>query len=305
MKTERQDDTSKDDYVLRSLSKIKHKKWELFVISKIVHTLVERHQDIEFVCQQAIKTDRELHPRLVDFFLPQFGLYLEVDEQHHETKNNKDEDIKRTQDIVRVSNLKEKRIAVMNVETGRNKSLHTISEEVDELLAELSSKKQELIASGAFEPWDFENRFNPQKFIEKGFVSISDNPVFRLQKQALSCFGYTGGNYQRAKWVLPYDKSKFVWFPRLYNMGTWHNELSEDGTVIIERESKGENGMRPEIYKPDDSTRIVFARYLDVLGKHVYRYLGEFQINREKSTSRENVFDRVFDRTETRADELT
>ncbi len=30
---------SKNEYILRNLSKIKHKKWELFVITRITHLL--------------------------------------------------------------------------------------------------------------------------------------------------------------------------------------------------------------------------------------------------------------------------
>ena len=45
---------SKDDYILRSFSKIKHKSWELYVITRIVHLLDD--PDLEFICQQLIKT---------------------------------------------------------------------------------------------------------------------------------------------------------------------------------------------------------------------------------------------------------
>ena len=30
---------SKDDYLLRNISKIKHKKWELYIITRILHSL--------------------------------------------------------------------------------------------------------------------------------------------------------------------------------------------------------------------------------------------------------------------------
>ena len=45
---------SKDDYILRNFSKIKHKKWELYVITRIIHLLND--PEIEFVCQQLVKT---------------------------------------------------------------------------------------------------------------------------------------------------------------------------------------------------------------------------------------------------------
>ena len=45
---------SKDQYVLRNFSKIQHKQWELYIITRIVHNLND--PEIEFVCQQLIKT---------------------------------------------------------------------------------------------------------------------------------------------------------------------------------------------------------------------------------------------------------
>ena len=48
---------SKDDYILRSLSKISHKKWELFIVSRIIHNVDD--PEIEFSCQQAIRTKNQ------------------------------------------------------------------------------------------------------------------------------------------------------------------------------------------------------------------------------------------------------
>ena len=44
---------SKDDYLLRNISKIKHKKWELYIITRVLHSL---DPDIEYTCQQFVKT---------------------------------------------------------------------------------------------------------------------------------------------------------------------------------------------------------------------------------------------------------
>ena len=45
---------SKDDYLLRNIFKIKHKKWELYIITRILHSLND--PDIEYVCQQFVKS---------------------------------------------------------------------------------------------------------------------------------------------------------------------------------------------------------------------------------------------------------
>ena len=43
------------EYILRNLSKISHKQYELYVISRIVHLLDD--PEIEFVCQQLIRVN--------------------------------------------------------------------------------------------------------------------------------------------------------------------------------------------------------------------------------------------------------
>ncbi|MEK9696045.1 MAG: hypothetical protein VW270_09785, partial [Candidatus Poseidoniales archaeon] len=65
----------KSSYFVRSLSKISHKGWELYVISRILHLLDD--PDIEFVCQQQVrKSDGKRY--LVDLYFPQLIMYIEV-----------------------------------------------------------------------------------------------------------------------------------------------------------------------------------------------------------------------------------
>ena len=71
---------SKDDYILRSFAKIQHKKWELYVITRIIHSLND--PDIEFVCQQLIKTKNNKRS-LTDLCFPELKLYCEIDEERH------------------------------------------------------------------------------------------------------------------------------------------------------------------------------------------------------------------------------
>ncbi|WP_413475970.1 AbaSI family restriction endonuclease [Hafnia paralvei] len=39
---------SKDDYILRALSKISHKRWEHYIINRIFHRLND--PELEFLC---------------------------------------------------------------------------------------------------------------------------------------------------------------------------------------------------------------------------------------------------------------
>lgn len=69
---------SKANYVATLLSKIKHKRWELYVISRVIHLLNDL--DVEFICQQAVLPDHGRR-RFADLFFPQFNIYLEVNER--------------------------------------------------------------------------------------------------------------------------------------------------------------------------------------------------------------------------------
>ena len=75
---------SKANYVATSLSKIKHKRWELYVISRVIHLLNDL--DVEFICQQAVLTDHGGR-RFADLFFPQFNIYLEVNERGGHSKD--------------------------------------------------------------------------------------------------------------------------------------------------------------------------------------------------------------------------
>ena len=96
---------SKDDYILRSLSKISHKKWELFIVSRIIHNLDD--PEIEFSCQQAIKTKNRDKPYLTDLCFPQLKLYLEVHESYHENEKQKLTDKHRKREILDAINFEE------------------------------------------------------------------------------------------------------------------------------------------------------------------------------------------------------
>ena len=70
------------EYISRSLSKIQHKKFELYVISRIIHKLDD--PEIKYVFQQYAARDNNTGKyALIDLYLPQLGIAIEVDEAHH------------------------------------------------------------------------------------------------------------------------------------------------------------------------------------------------------------------------------
>ena len=66
---------SKDEYILKTFSKIQHKQWELYIITRMIHLLDD--PELEFVCQQLIKTSD--HKRyLADLCFPEIELYFDA-----------------------------------------------------------------------------------------------------------------------------------------------------------------------------------------------------------------------------------
>ena len=101
---------SKETYVTRNFQKISGKRWELYVITRVIHSLND--PDIEYVCQQYINPPKNNEYYLADLAFPSLGLYLEIDEGQHDDKDNKIADIKRDAEILEATDWECKRIAV-------------------------------------------------------------------------------------------------------------------------------------------------------------------------------------------------
>ena len=284
---------SKADYVTNSLSKIKHKKWELYVISRVIHLLDDL--EIEFVCQQHILLENG-DRRLADIFFPQFNLYLEVNERPHAQKENRDLDEIRRLEILQAIGAKEHKIHtyIQKDEEVSDIKLLELNRKVDRFVNDLRHEKKKHLDTGEFEPWDPENKYDPQRFIDLGYLDVRDNPCFLNQRDALRCFGYTKGHYQRGTWRHPHWIDKQVWFPRFVEHGVWSNVLSGDEATITE--TLLDTSILDRHKDTDQSLRkYTFAKTRDRLGKTLYRFVGEFAFDRESPSDTELI--RTYRRT--------
>ena len=145
---------SKDEYILRNFSKIQHKKWELYVITRIIHLLND--PELEFVCQQLIKTpDNKRY--LTDLCFPQLNLYCEIDELQHSTEKHSLSDDHRMKEIIDASDFIEKRIKIYDAEFNIL-DLSYINKEIDLLIDFIRKRKKEFLISNNFITWDFYNK---------------------------------------------------------------------------------------------------------------------------------------------------
>lgn len=266
---------TKAEYITNSLSKINHKKWELYVISRIIHKLDDL--DIEFICQQHILLENS--SAFADMFFPQFNIYLEINESHHSKNKNKILDEIRRLEILRAIGAKQYQILTyieVNEEVSDIK-LSALNTKIDEFVSYLRDEKVKLLKKSLFKSWDFTNKYNPQKFIDLGYLDIEDNPSFKTHRDVLRCFGYSKGHYQRGTWCHPSWIDKEVWFPRFVEHGIWRNVLSEDERMISETLLK-KSIIDKHINSPKRKhTKYTFAKTRDRLGTKLYRFVGEFK----------------------------
>jgi hypothetical protein len=183
---------------------------------------------------------------------------------------------------------------------GSARSLAEVLAETDAVVAEIVRRKDEARRRGTFEPWDFEHRYAPERYLARGEITVDGNVLVRRQVDAMRLFGFTGRGWQRGVWFIPGAGGECLWFPRLYEHGMWRNELTAGGTCILER-ALGEEG-RASIRQQRTSARwaesegnVVFARRRDVLGFDMYRYVGTFRMNRNDADEDCIRFDRIRD----------
>lgn len=283
---------TKDEYLLKNFSKIKHKKWELFVITRILHLLDDT--DIEYVCQQYVNIKGNKH-YLTDLCFPSLKLYYEIDEGQHASKEHGDDDKIRQREILEATDWEERRIRVYdNTNPRLGRDLKEVISEVDDFILYVKQRKKEFeISNGLKITWDYENKFNPKKYIEKGSIDVNDNVVFLNHRDCLKLFGYKSENhYQRAWWNKGIkNHNQAVWFPKLYPNKEWKNVLSADRSTIFEE--RVINGKAVKINLPTNEERIIFAHYKNVFGQTVYKFYGVYVPDFEKTNEYKHVHKRI------------
>ena len=292
---------NRDEYIVDGLSKIKHKPWELYVISRIMHQL---DSDIGFSFQQLVKTKQGKY-FYADLWFSNLNIYLEVDEDHH--KKTPTDDEKRKKEIKNITNFNEQRISIYKKNSQGNKSLNEINNETDEFINKLRKEKKKLQEENSFKPWDWINIYSSSQYISKGYIDVEDNVVFRTIVEALKCFDFDYKGWQKARkdW-----KNKSIWFPKLFRQKNWDNTLSDDEEKITMKLSSGEDLYT--FYKENDPwfnaimnkdqekvdkkgekiirPTIVFAHNKNELGQVVYKFYGEFEVCLDSSNKKQIIF---------------
>lgn len=121
----------KKEYIIRQLGRTKNKKYEVYVVTKIIHLLNDF--GIKFVTQQYVT--RPEGRALTDLYFPQFGFHIEVDEGQHFNQANIEADKIREADIINATGHEMLRIDV-------TKSFDDINIQVDIAVNKIKSMRQ-------------------------------------------------------------------------------------------------------------------------------------------------------------------
>ena len=271
-------DGAKANYVANTLAKLKHKKWELYIVSRIIHILNDF--EIEFICQQLILLENGKWV-FADIYYPQFNLCLEINERGgHSKLQDRLNDEKRQLEILKsigATVIKIENFVTENEEIS-DANLGAINKQIDNFISILKAKKSASVTAGMFRPWSIQDQYDPMRHITKSYLDATENPHFRYIRDVLRCFGYRGGFYQRAAWKHPEWTNTIVWLPSFLPQNSWENQLIDSEKTIVETLLD-----RTKIEKhqgaPVDKFRLTFAKTRSPLGDRLYRFLGVFEFS--------------------------
>lgn len=260
----------KKEYIIRQLARTKNKKYEAYVVTRIIHLLNDF--SIKFITQQYIA--RPEGRAQTDLYFPQFDFHVEVDEGHHFNQVNIEADKIREADIINATGHEIWRIDV-------TKHFNEINDQIDIVVNKIKNMRQ-----SSFIPWDIDSEFDPAIYIKLGYIDVKDSVAFKTIKDACNCFGHNYTGYQRAVAAHP-DDNIMLWFPKLFPNGEWDNQISPDEEVITEQ-NKDKVKARQHILshvnnKASKHQRIVFAKVKGSLGEVLYRFRGQYQLDVKNS----------------------
>lgn len=268
--------SSKDSYLLANFSKIKHKKWELYAITRILHLLDD--EDLEYVCQQLVKTSKSDEYFLTDLCFPSLGLYIEINEGQHFTEKAIAKDKHRQREIFDATKWQQLNIDVYDLERKKHRSLDAVKKDIDSIIEKIKECKHDLESGGNKITWDYGAKYDPQTYLKKGSISVEENIGFLYTRDALQLFGYKKGNYQQGIWHIK-GTNETVWFPKLYDNRSsdgveWINTLENNfQTIKMRKKVNGNFTECPNLLE----RAIVFAHYKNLLGHVVYKFMGVFE----------------------------
>lgn len=290
--------------ISRSLSKIQHKRYELYVLSRIVHLLND--PGIKFNFQQCARRDEKSGKfALIDLYLPQFNIAIEVDEAYHKGQLTAD-DI-RQREIESNINIKPENVFRIDCSKG----IVEVNREIDACVNKIKAAKDSAMANNQYKEWDGLSGYDHYRSTME--FSIYDDTVLSSPTEICNCFGILNAAQQGGNvWLNPRDKKEYlIWWPNEncedttgYATGKWYNKINDNNTIINETRIDGgriqhsldsiapcKSGQKSHydgvLINP--RPRIVFYRKQNALNEKIYRFVGVFELDQDEKYKERNT----------------
>lgn len=267
---------NKLEYVARSLSRGTNKKYETYVINAIYQKVANPNLIIE--TQKEIRLENGYRP-LIDLFLPQLNIAIEVDEGYHSNEEQHKHDIWREKSInSQISkpcigdSIQFERVVAHDV------SLEELNARIDEVVTLIKNK-----INSRTTPLIWKSQ---EELIEdiKKVGTIEANDCFNNNAQIINIvYGRNLKGWQKASYRL-------LWFPvisdideeeNLTNRASWENFFNDSRNIIYERSADSNTNQEKKkwaiIDQEKGTKRIVFVRDRDSFGKTRKRFAGVFK----------------------------
>ena len=267
----------------RSLSKIKHKRYELYVLSRILHLLND--PGIKFNFQQYARRVEDKFA-LIDLYLPQFNIAIEVDEVYHKTQLTADEIRQREIE----NNIEPQEV----IRIDCSKGIVDVNNQISKCVNNIKAAKEFAEQEGRYEAWDGLSGY--EHYRQKGVLSLKDNQELSSPTEICNIFGILNAPQRGSTvWYRDKDESYRIWWPREnYEdangniSGDWYNRMTGDKIEEYCLKPGNGNGHNPRQEHLDkvineDRPRIVFYAKRNMLNERLYRYVGVFELDKEKS----------------------
>lgn len=273
------------DYITRLFRKIRNKRFEAYIIQRIWDLLND--DSVRFVTQQYFRRNDAGEYALTDLYLPQINMIVEIDEGQHLA--TEDIDTQRSEDIKCIKAVKGVRIERITLYDRNTAKAFTMAEVHQQIDAVVKMIKESVAQLGDdFVPWD-DNLWTPEYYKRKGYFRVTDNDYIKNIDDAATVFNTNAkhrGYLRAAGFDVPNKENMMVWCPAKNNK-QWANELieEEDKTFIHEynlNTRKRREHVKKHVAKKGE-TRITFFREKDDLGFNFYKFVGVYQIDKQKS----------------------
>lgn len=264
------------DYMATMFKKIAHKRFETYVIQRIWHRLNDN--DIQFVTQQYVKRPKVDEYALADLYLPQMNMIVEINEPYHYRNDvQKHHDELRNADVSRIAN------SEIHVVDCRG-SIDEVNTQIEQIVNRIREKKNEKESRNEFFPWLGISNEPAKYYAQKQYLDVRDNEYVETIDDICDIFHTKAihRGFLRAGGVILSDKLG-VWFPNTENK-LWCNSLIEEGLYICEYpydEVKRSDHVKKHC--AENRQRITFLRQKDALGFNLYKFVGVFEIDKQRS----------------------